>query len=273
MTIEPSLASVPTVLAAALATVLGDARAQERVEKPPIKAERAEPRRTPESGESHLLFFERVLLVAGKDKLGRTEFEIGKEERRRSRKQPDEVRVQITFLSDRRSIPKPISLELLEGVVENAERTGDSPWSLSELKLARSGGNWVVRKLTFMRHDPPEDMPAESGHEILKGLRQAMDSVETRGVTYELQSISVGRRKSRGERELVLEFDVVGERFRSGYVRLLHVFVEMCDAPEGPFQGLGDARGERLLPGTDVVGASYELRLRLRPPDREEVDK
>ena len=145
MTIEPRLASVPTVLAAALATVLGDARAQERVEKPPIKAERAEPRRTPESGESHLLFFERVLLVAGKDKLGRTEFEIGKEERRRSRKQPDEVRVQITFLSDRRSIPKPISLELLEGVVENAERTGDSPWSLSELKLARSGGVLAAR--------------------------------------------------------------------------------------------------------------------------------
>ncbi len=222
----------------------------------------------PIPSESHLLEFERIILMHAPEDIRPMDFEIGKEKRRRRRGGADAVDVAITFQRARQ--PLPVSRKFVDAMVRSAETMPGSAWRLAQLTMVpadnKPDAKWTITKLVFTRDEggPPPKTRSAPAHEALAQLTKTFDVAAQKGIAHRLTKVEF--RDGRGKEASILraDFEVRGLRFRSGYVRIVKMFTDVARDPAGPFEGLLDARGEKLLDDPKAAGASYEICLSLR---------
>jgi hypothetical protein len=219
-----------------------------------------------------------MLLAAGKGELGPADFQIGQEKLSRGKGGvPDQYRVQITFGTGGDELP--MSLDLVQRIVENIETMGDSPWRVDQLHLKRASARddpdrWSIAHLFSVRYDVPtgtaQPDSAQPGRTLLAEIGRCLADIEVRGARVVPQTIefhAVQRRRAGSIDQchvVTVEFDGIGEKFRSAYGRVREAFFDVCEADDGPFESFTEARGEQIIVEPGVVGASYQLRIRTR---------
>lgn len=218
--------------------------------------------------ESHLLQFERIILMGAPEGLEPTDFEIGKEQVRRQRRRQDAVDVAITFKRAARLLP--VERGFVDAIVHSAETTPGSPWRLAQLTMTPASdepdSGWIVSRLVFTRYmgGAAPSIRSAPAHEALSRASRIFATAAANGIVHRLTKVEFRDGRQKEASELRVDFAVIGERFRRGYVRIEKMFEDATETTAGPFAELLDARGERLLADPQTPGASYQVRLALR---------
>jgi hypothetical protein len=252
------------------------------------------------AAESHLLYFERMLLMHGPEGIGPMDFSIGREdphfEKVRGQKNAELVgyEVSVWFLPAKKP-PKQVrktvgtlsrhkavllwDRNMLAALVHGVEATPGSAWRLTELVTQSRGpeDGWLIQELQFTRFDAGAPIRAEGAlaHEALAIVNAKFDAATSMGIDCRVTSVMLMPVGTRGERQQVLsiDFEVCGLRFRSGQARIAKSFRGVCLDPDSPFERVWGGRSEVLLSDPETAGAAYQLCLGLRDPRLDPVGK
>jgi len=257
------------------------------------------------AAESHLLYFERMLLMHGPEGIGPMDFSIGREEPRfekvRGQRNAELVgyEVSVRFLPAKkldkksrktvgtRSRHKAVLLwdrDMLAALVHGVEATPGSAWRLTGLSTQSRGPDpgWLINELQFTRFDAGAPIRAEGAlaHEALAIVNAKFDAATSMGIDCRVTGIMLTPAEARGPRGerwqgrvLSIDFEVRGLRFRSGQARIAKSFRGVCLDPDGPFEHVWARRSEILLSDAETAGATYQLCLDLRDPRLDPVGK
>ena len=238
--------------------------------------------------ESHLLQFERFLMMHAPEELRPTDFSISRCHELDSGRRPWGYQLSIQFV--RADKPLLLDRDYVLSMVHNVETSPGSTWRLRELEMRSrttgGGVKWQLQQLKFWRpaeglevfSSPPVLEPVHTG---LSGLHDIFALAADRGIAHQLTAIhyidlsraSFVRRggvpawQSAHKAELTVDFAVYGQRFRSGYVRIAKLFTDACARQEGPFVQWSEPRDEEILVDAGKTGASYSIELQMRARD------
>lgn len=239
--------------------------------------------------ESHLLQFERFLMMHAPEDMRPTDFSISRCRVLDSGSRPWGYQLSIQFV--RADKPLLLDRDYVLSMIHSVETSPGSTWRLGCLAMRSfttgEGVKWELEQLMFWR--PAEGLEVFSGPPVLESAQSGLSELHDvfalaadKGIAHQMTAIrymdlsraSFMRRggvpawESKHEANLTVEFAVYGERFRSGFVRIANLVTAACANQEGAFEEWREPRDEEILVDASKIGASYSIELQMRVRDR-----